>query len=49
MTKESKTIMTRSRMCNKYLKEKSADSKIAYPNQRNYCVNLLCRTKKEFC
>ena len=31
-------------MHNKYLKEKSADSK----KQRNYCVNLLCRTKKKY-
>ena len=37
----SKAIMTRSRLRNKYMKEKSADSKIAYDNQRNYYVNLL--------
>ena len=49
MSKElNKAIMTRSRLCNKYLKEKSADSKIAYAKQRNYCVNLLCRTKKKY-
>ena len=49
MTKElNKAIMTRSRLCNKYLKEKSADSKIAYDKQRNYCVNLLRRTKKNY-
>ena len=36
MTKElNKAIMTRSRLCNKYLKEKSADSKIAYDKQRS--------------
>ena len=49
MTKElNKAIMTRSRLCYKYLKEKKADSKIAYDKQRNYCVNLLRRTKKNY-
>ena len=49
MSKElNKAIMTRSRLRNKYLKEKSADSKIAYDKQRNYCVNLLRRTKKKY-
>ena len=49
MTKElNKTIMTRSRLCNKYLKEKSADSKIAYDKHRNYCINLLRRSKKKY-
>ena len=49
MSKElNKTIMTRSRLRNKYLKEKSADSKLAYEKQRNYCVNLLRRTKKKY-
>ena len=47
MTKElNKAIMTRSRLCYKYLKEKKADSKIACDEQRNYCVNLLRRTKR---
>ena len=49
MSKEpNKAIMTRSRLRNKYLKEKSTDSKIAYDKQRNYCVNLLRRTKKKY-
>ena len=49
MSKElNKAIMTRSRLRNRYLKEKSADSKIAYDKQRNYCVNLLRRTKKKY-
>ena len=43
-----KEIMTRSRLLNKYLKEKNADSKIAYDKQRNYCVNLLRKTKKKY-
>ena len=49
MSKElNKAIMTRSRLRNKYLKEKSAYSKFAYDKQRNYCVNLLRRTKKKY-
>ena len=49
MSKElNKTIMTRSRLRNKYLKEKSADSNMEYDKQRNYCVNLLRRTKKKY-
>ena len=40
LTKEiNKAIMTRSRLRNKYLKEKSADSKIAYEKKRNYGAN----------
>ena len=46
--KLNKAIMTRSRLRNKFLKEKSADSKIAYAKQRNYCINLLRRTKKKY-
>ena len=49
MTKElNKAIMTRSRLRNKYLKEKSVESKIAYDKQRNYCLNLLRRIKKNY-
>ena len=43
--KLNKAIITPSRLRDKYLKEKSADSKIAYDKQRNYCVNLLRRPK----
>ena len=49
MSKElNKAIMTQSRLRNKYQKEKSADSKIAYDKQRNYCVNLVRRTEKKY-
>ena len=46
--KLNKAIMTLSRLRNKFLKEKSADSKIAYAKQRNCCINLLRRTKKKY-
>ena len=43
--KLNKAIITPSRFRNKYLKEKSAESKIAHDKQRNYCVNFLCSLK----
>ena len=43
--KLNKAITTPSSLRNKYLKENSADAKIAHDKQRNYCVNLLRRPK----
>ena len=40
--------MTRSRLHNKYLKEETADSKIAYDKQKNYCDNLLRSTRNNY-
>ena len=41
-TKElSKEIMTRSRLCNKYLKNRNEENRTIYVKQRNYCVSLL--------
>ena len=41
-TKElSKDIMTRSRLCNKYLKNRKEENRAIYVKQRNYCVSLL--------
>ena len=50
MSKElNRAVITRSRLRNKYIKEKSADSKIAYDKQRNYCVNKsLTQDQKEY-
>ena len=44
----SKEIMDRSRLRNKFLKTKSEADKKNYVKQRNYCVSLLRRTKKEY-
>ena len=45
MTKELDiAIMTRSKLRNKYLKQKSTDSEVTCDKQRNYCVNLLRST-----
>ena len=40
--------MKRSRLPNKFLKEKILDARIAYYKQSNYCKSLLQRTKKTF-
>ena len=48
MSKEvNKAVMTQYRYRNQYLKEKSADSKIAYDIEKNYCVNILRGTNKK--
>ena len=42
-----KTIMLRSRLPNIFFKEKSLGSKKAYNKQRNICVKMVKKTKKE--
>ena len=39
--------MERSMLRNLYLKKKTDTSRIAYIKQRNYCVSLLRKTKKD--
>ena len=47
MTKElSKEIMTRSRLRNKYVKEKTEENRQLYTQQGNKCVSLLRKAKK---
>ena len=49
MTKKlSKAIMKWSILRNRFLKEKSEASRKAYNMQRNYCVNLLKKSKREY-
>ena len=40
--------MNRSRLLNGYRKEKTEATRSPYKRQRNFCVKLLTRTKKEF-
>ena len=40
-------IMSRSRLRNIYVKNKNDTNKTAYIKQRNYCVSLLWKTKKD--
>ena len=49
MNKEThKAIMVRSRLRNKFLKEKTAFSREAYNKQRNYCVKLIRESKIKY-
>ena len=43
-----KAIMTRSRLRNIYLKNRSDNNKREYNKQRNYCVSLLRKTKTKY-
>ena len=43
-----KEIMNRSRLHNKFLRERTNESKIAYSKQRNICVSLLRKTKRDY-
>ena len=46
MTKDlSKEIMKKSRLCNRFLKDKSLENRMLYTQQRNYCVSLLRKIK----
>ena len=44
----SKAIMHRTRIYNKYLRNKTDKSKRKYTKQRNYCVSLLRKSKREY-
>ena len=44
----SKAIMTRSRLRNKFLRKRTPENKIAYNQQRNFCVSLIRETKREY-
>ena len=44
----SKTIMIRSRMRNRFLKHRSDENRSLYQKQRNKCVSLLRKAKKEY-
>ena len=43
-----KAIMVRSRLKNRYLKNKTREDKLNYHRQRNYCTSLLRRVKRNF-
>ena len=46
----SKAIMKRSRLHSNFLKNKKEQNKTFHTKQRNYCVSLLKKSKKEiFC
>ena len=43
-----KAIMNRSRLLNRRRKKSVEATRFAYKRQRNFCVKLLRKTKKEF-
>ena len=43
-----KAVMTRIRLRNKFLKEPTQMNRLAYKKQRNYCVSLMCQSKKQY-
>ena len=49
MTKSlRKAIMLRSKFRNRFLKEKTEESKSLYNKQRNICVSLMRKTKRNY-
>ena len=44
----SKEIMKRTKLRNRFLKERTNESKKRYTSKRNYCVSLLKRQKKNY-
>ena len=42
-----KAIMIRSKLRNKFLRNRNESNKKAYSKQRNTCVNILFKTKKQ--
>ena len=44
----SKAIMLRTLFRNKFLKNRSNENKTNYVKQRNHCVSLLRKTKREY-
>ena len=44
----SKEIMTRTRLRNRFLKNRTEENKKKYTKQRNYCVSLLRKVKNKY-
>ena len=44
----SKAFMNRSRLKNRFLKNPNEENKLKYNKQRNYCVNLLRKVKRNY-
>ena len=44
----SQAIMQKTKLRNKFLKDPTEHNKISYTNQRNWCVLLLRKEKKEY-
>ena len=44
----SKAIMQRTRLRNKFLKNPTNQNRLSYTKQRNFCLSLLRKEKKEY-
>ena len=44
----SKTMMLRAKLRNKFLKQKTTETRSAYNKQRNICVTILRKAKKSY-
>ena len=44
----SKAIMTRTKLRNIFLQNRSEENRIRYAKQRNFCVSLLRKTRKRY-
>ena len=44
----SKAVMDRRRLRNKFLKNRSAENKLAYYRQKNYCLPLTLKSKRDY-
>ena len=44
----SKAMMLRTKLRNKFLKQKTTETRSAYNKKRNICVNILRKTKKSY-
>ena len=42
----SKAMMLRTKLSNKFLKQKTTEIRPAYNKQRNICVSILCKAKR---
>ena len=43
-----KSIMTKARLKNRFLKKPTPMNRLAYKKQRNYCVSLMRENKKQY-
>ena len=43
-----KAIMKSSKLRNKYLRERTNEAKILHNKQRNLCVSILCKNKRDY-
>ena len=44
----SKIVMDRTRLRNKFLKNRTAENKLAYNCQRKYCVSVTRKLKRDY-